>query len=168
MRPAGSAADCGFEQREHLAGVQQPVRVEGGLEPALLLQFMGVELHRHQVALFHADAMLAGQAAADLDAQLQDVGAEFLGGMEAGGIVGIEHDQRMQIAVAGVEDVGDLQAVAVRHLLDAAQHQRQLAGRDGAVHAQVVGADPADRAERALAAFPDRQRFLRPTGIPSG
>ena len=34
------------------------------------------ELHAHQVALLDADAVLAGQAAADLDAQGQDVGAE--------------------------------------------------------------------------------------------
>ena len=71
------------------------------------------ELHRHQVALLDADAVLAGQAAADLDAQLQDVGAEVLRLVEAVGIVGVEHDQRMQVAVAGVEDVGDLQAVGV-------------------------------------------------------
>ena len=33
--------------------------------------------------------------------------------VEALRVVGVEHDQRMQVAVAGVEDVGDLQAVAV-------------------------------------------------------
>ena len=40
------------------------------------------------------------------------------------GIVGVEHDQRVQVAVAGVEDVGDLQAAAVGHLLDAARARR--------------------------------------------
>ena len=104
--------------------------------------------------------MLAGQATADLDAKPQDVGAEFLGGVEAGGIVGIEHDQRVQIAVPGMEDVGDLQAVGVAHLTDPAQHWGELRGRDGAVHAEVVGADAPDGAERALAALPDGQRFL--------
>ena len=71
------------------------------------------ELHAHQVALLHADAMLAGQAAADLDAELQDVGAELSRRVEAGRVVGVEHDQRMQVAVAGMEDVGDLQPVSV-------------------------------------------------------
>ena len=69
------------------------------------------ELHRHQVPLLDADAVLAGQAAADLDAELQDVGAERLRLVEAAGIVGVEHDQWVQVAVAGMEDIGDLQPV---------------------------------------------------------
>src|ERR1019366_2217801 len=83
---------CRRTQREHLARVQQPVRVEGGLDAALLFQFMLGELERHQVALLNADAMLAGQAAADLDAQFQDFGAKGLGFMETGWVVGVEHD----------------------------------------------------------------------------
>jgi hypothetical protein len=50
--------------------------------------------------------------------------------------VGVEHDQRMQVAVAGVEDVGAAQAVFLRQLGDARQHMRQVLARDGAVHAQ--------------------------------
>ena len=65
----------------------------------------------HQVALLDADAVLAGQAAADRDAQLQDLGAGKLGPVRLVGVVGIVEDQRMQVAVAGVEDVGDLEAV---------------------------------------------------------
>jgi hypothetical protein len=65
----------------------------------------------HQVALLDADAVLAGQHAADLDAQPQDIGAELLGLLQFARLVGIVEDQRMQVAVAGVEDVGDAQAV---------------------------------------------------------
>ena len=68
--------------------------------------------HAHQVALLDADAVLAGQAAADLDAELQDVGAGRLGLLQLAGVVGVEEDQRVQVAVAGVEDVGDREAVA--------------------------------------------------------
>ena len=56
--------------------------------------------------------MLAGEAAADLDAELQDVGAGVLGLLQLARVVGVEQDQRVQIAVAGVEDVGDLEPVA--------------------------------------------------------
>ena len=65
---------------------------------------------RHQVALLDADAVLAGQAAADLDAELQDVGAGRLGLRQLRRVVGVEEDQRMEVAVAGMEDVGDLRA----------------------------------------------------------
>ena len=56
--------------------------------------------------------MLAGQAAADLDAEFEDIGAGAFGLGELLRVVGVEQDQRMQIAVAGVEDVGDREAVA--------------------------------------------------------
>src|SRR6476646_2584712 len=65
-------------QREHLAWVEQPSRVECRLYTALLLQFFGAELHWHQVTLLHADAVLAGETAAHLHAQLQNVSAEVL------------------------------------------------------------------------------------------
>src|SRR6516162_7726872 len=73
-----SASLNGLCQREHLVRVQQPPRVERLLDAALLRELVRAELHRHQLALFHADAVLAGQAAAHLDAQRQDVGAELL------------------------------------------------------------------------------------------
>ena len=80
--------------------------------------------------------------------------------MEAGGVVGVEHDQRVQIAVSGVEDIGHFQPVAVGHLADAAQNLRQAGGWDGAIHAKIIRADAPDGTERALTAFPDRRRFL--------
>src|SRR3546814_15021439 len=77
----------------------------------LLLQ-VGLAEHRaHEIALLDADAMLAGQHAADLDAELQDVGAEVLRLLQLARLVGVVEDERMQVAVAGVKDVGDAQAV---------------------------------------------------------
>ena len=66
----------------------------------------------------------------------------------------------MQVAVAGMEDVGDPQAVLVADVRDGDQHLGQLAERDGAVHAVVVG-DAADGAEGRLAALPDGGALLR-------
>ncbi len=66
----------------------------------------------------------------------------------------------MEIAVAGMEDIGDAQAIALHDLVHAAQHVRQLAGGDGAVHADVVG-DAAGGAEGGFAALPDRGRLHR-------
>ena len=65
-------------ERKNLCGIEQPFRVEHGLDPHLQGKLGGRELHRHQIALLDADAVLAGQAAADLDAQLQDFGAAVL------------------------------------------------------------------------------------------
>jgi hypothetical protein len=83
MRPS-SAQRCSC--REHLAGIEQTlVGVEGAFD-ALLVEVDLAEHFRHQVALLDADAVLAGQHAADLDAQPQDVGAEFLGLVSSPGL----------------------------------------------------------------------------------
>src|SRR3546814_1408786 len=51
--------------------------------------------------------------------------------------VRVEQDQRVQVAVAGVEHVGDPQAVLFAHPGHPRQDLRQLPARDGAVHAHV-------------------------------
>ena len=100
--------------------------------------------------------MLAGEAAADLDAELEDGVARFLRLLQFAGFVDVEQDERVQVAVARMEHVGDAQAVARADRADAFQDQRQLPGRDGAVHADVVR-DPAGGAEGRFAALPDRR-----------
>ena len=70
----------------------------------------------HQVALLDADAVLAGQHATDLDAQPQDVGAERLGALQLARLVGVVQDERMQVAVAGMKDVGDRAARTARDI----------------------------------------------------
>src|SRR5215212_4343478 len=94
------------ELREHLAGVEQPARVEGALDPLLLGEVGLVEHLAHQVALLDPDAVLARQHAADLDAELEDVGAERLRAVQLAQLVGVVEDERVQVAVAGVEHVG--------------------------------------------------------------
>ena len=55
------AAELGaaMELREHLAGVQQTVRVEGAFEALLMGEVGFVEHCSHEVALFDADPVLA-------------------------------------------------------------------------------------------------------------
>ena len=65
----------------------------------------------------------------------------------------------MQIAVAGMEDVGDVEAIAPADPADLVERLGQLGERDHAVHAVIVG-ELADGAERRLAALPDRGALL--------
>ncbi len=94
----GHAAELGAAPQlgEHLARIEQVVGIEGALHAHLLVEVDLGELHVHQVALLDADAVLAGQHAADPHAEPQDVGAEFLGAAQLVGIVGVEQDQRME------------------------------------------------------------------------
>jgi hypothetical protein len=73
------------------------------------------------------------------DAQFQQTSAEFLSTLQLTGLVGVEQDQRMQVAVAGMEDVGHAQSVFLGQLSGAPQYLGQGAAGNGAVHAVVVG-----------------------------
>ena len=81
------AAELGaaVQRRKHLAGIEQALVVEGAFDALLLIEIDLGKHHRHQVALFDADAVLAGEHAADFDAQPQDIGAELLGAFELAG-----------------------------------------------------------------------------------
>ena len=115
----------------------------------------------HQVALLDADAVLAGQNAADLDAEPQDVVAERLRAFQFAGLVGVIEDQRMQIAVAGVEDIGDAQAVLRRPSASCAAARRPIFLRGyRAVHAVIVGRQASDGREGGLAPGPEQQPLL--------
>src|SRR5260370_24966803 len=57
-----------MQGRKYLAGIEQALRVEGAFQPLLLVEIDLAEHLRHQVALLDADAMLAGEDAAEFDA----------------------------------------------------------------------------------------------------
>src|SRR5262249_60553614 len=65
------------QRRKYLARIEQALVVEGTFEPLLLIEVSLGEHGRHQVALFHAHAVLAGEHAAHFDAKLEDVRAEL-------------------------------------------------------------------------------------------
>src|SRR5438067_1742052 len=94
-----------MQLRKNLSGVQETMRVERAFEPLLLLQIRLAEHAAHEIALLDADTVLAGQYAADLHAELQNVGAEGLGAFELAGLIGVVEDQRMEVAIARMEDI---------------------------------------------------------------
>jgi len=62
--------------------------------------------------------MLAGEHAADIDAQAQDVRAEGLGALDVALAVGVVRGSAVQIAVAGMEHVDHRQTVPLRQIAD--------------------------------------------------
>src|SRR5580704_3789565 len=65
------AAELGaaVQGREYFAGIEQALVVEGAFDALLRLEIDFRKHHRHQIAFLDADAVLAGEHAADLDAQ---------------------------------------------------------------------------------------------------
>ena len=122
------------------------------------------EKKRHEFALFHTDAVLAGERPADFHAIADDLGGGFEGAFELRGIPGIVEDDGVQVAVAGVENIADLKAVLLADLLDAAQRLRKFRTRNNAVENVIAGSKAAERAESVFAAFPEEFAFGRVAG----
>src|SRR4051794_33139687 len=155
------AAEFGaaMKRRKHFAGVQQALRVERTFEPLLLVEIDIAKHLRHQVALFDAHAMFARQHAAKFDADPQDVGTKGFGALHFIGLIGIEKDERMQVAVAGIKNIGDAKIVFCGKIADSRQRLRQFAARNGAVHAEVVGRNPPNGGKSCLAPGPEQIAF---------
>src|SRR5690349_3349890 len=100
--------------------------------------------------------MLACQYPADLHTQPQDVGAERFSALQLTFLVRIVHDEWMEVAIAGVEYIGNTQSVLVRHLAHAGEHARQRSAWNRAIHAVVIRRDAANRGKCCLPARPEQ------------
>src|SRR5262245_59673784 len=156
------------QRRENLAGIEQAALVEGAFEPLLMLEIGIREHRRHRIALLDPDTVLAGEHAPHLDAVLEDVGPEAFRLLELARLVAIVENERVEIAVAGMEHVGDAQPVALGQFAHAPEHLRQARPRDGAVHAVIVRRDAADRRKRRLAPGQEQEPLLLRGGAATG
>jgi hypothetical protein len=114
----------------------------------------------HQFHLFHAYTVFAGDGAALLDAVFEDGFAGFGGLFEVAGLVVIEEDDGVEIAVSGVEDVADGEAVGLGYGLDMAERGGDFGSGDYAVLNVVRGTDAAYGSEGVFAAFPEEVAFF--------
>ena len=131
----GAARQC----RYRLAGVEQAIGIKSLFYGMELLQFGFIELYAHLVDLFHTDTVLAGNDATHLDAKFQDTRTECLGTFQFAGFVGIVEDQRVKVAVTGVEYIRNREAVFFRPLRNRREHLAEVFARNGAVHTVIVG-----------------------------
>src|SRR5439155_10262399 len=140
--------------REDLPRVAEPARIERLLHAVHAGEIGLGEDERHVVDLLQPDAVLAGDGAAHLGADLQDLPARRDDARLLAWLPGVVEDIRVEIAVARVEDVADAEPMALDDLVHAAEHVGQLGARDDAVHHHVGGRYAAVGAEGRLAALP--------------
>ena len=160
MHVHGAEFGTTVQRGDGLARVEQAIGIERMLDSMKLQQFTVIELHAHLVDFFHANAVFAGDGAADFNADFQDPAAQLLGSLEFALDIGIIEDQRMQVAVAGMENIDDRQLVFFRQLIDVRQNGRYLVAWNGAIHAVVVGRQAAHCRESRLAAGPEFRALL--------
>ena len=104
-----SKLGAAVKMREHFAGVQKMPGIKCAFQPLLLFQVILGELDVHQVAFLDTDTMFTGQHSAHLDTATQNIGTKFFGTLKLTGLICIEQDQRMEIAIAGMKHIGDPQ-----------------------------------------------------------
>ena len=98
-------------RRKHLARIADAVRIERAAHAAASRRDRpAVNISRHVRLLVGADAVLAGDRAAGLDAVRQDLRRDLLGVLRLARDRLVVADERVQVAVARVKDVADAQA----------------------------------------------------------
>src|SRR4029453_5285255 len=102
------------------------------------------------------DAVLAGGAAAQGDACFQDLAPRGQHTRDLGGNTLVEQQDGMDVAVTGVEDVADADAMTLGRTRDGAHDVGYLRARHHAVLSAVAGSEAADGAERTFARLPER------------
>src|SRR5215813_11923906 len=94
-----------MQLRKDLSGIEQSLGIKGAFHALLLIEIDLGEHRRHQVALLHADPMLAGQNAADLYAKLENFRAKFLLLFQLAWDIGILEYEPMHVAVSGIKHI---------------------------------------------------------------
>src|ERR1043166_8612734 len=95
------------------AGIQESFRVEDILHLHHHIEIDFTEDQAHEFLLLDTDAMLTAKRTAGSHAHLHDVAAEIENLAHLLRAAAIKKDQGMKIAIAGVKDIRDRQAVGV-------------------------------------------------------
>src|SRR5215210_714633 len=152
--------------REDLARVAEAMRIEGASEELHGLHILVGEHLGHVLLLVHADAVLARQGAAVIQAREDYIPGQALGLLGLAGVVVVVEDQRVEVAVASVEDVRDAHTVLLAELADPLEYVPEFRARDDRVLHVVVVGDPAHRRERGLSTLPKERPFGVVLGYP--
>src|SRR5216110_56899 len=103
--------------------------------------------------------MFAGDAAAELDAGAQRGGSSLDNTIQLARRAHIEENVWMEVAVAGVKNVGDAKIVLLTDFRDAPHYLRQLAARHHAVLNVVIWGQGAHGSKGALSPFQKKLAF---------
>src|SRR6516164_7803959 len=99
--------------------------------------------------------MLTGDAAAAAQAFFQNVVTGVQHALHLLAVAFVEKQNRVDVAVAGMKNVGDPDLVLFADALNLTKNMGQLRARHDSVLRAIAGREAADRAKCLLAAFPE-------------
>src|SRR2546425_13335491 len=110
---------------EDLSGVEPVGSAEGCLEPRHHFQIVLGEYPRHVIPLLVPYAVFAGDGTARGHPQAHDLLPKLEDALRSAWDALVEHDVRVEVAVAGVKDIRHAEAKTLTGLVDAVQHGRE-------------------------------------------
>ena len=150
---------------QHLARVGHACRGRTRSAPAPSCRGRLGEHLRHRARLVDADAVLAGDRAAVLDAELEDRGATFSACSASPATALSKSTSGCRLPSPAWKTLATRSPAAPDISAMRLEHLGQSGPRDDAVLDEVVRADPTDRGERRLAALPDQRPLGRVRAI---
>ncbi len=124
---------------EHLGWVAPALGVERAPDRHHRGQVLGGEQLGHEFHLFDSDPMFAGNAASHRDAFIEDLVAGQQDPFDLVLVAFVKEQDRMDVAVAGMEDIGDPQVVPQTNLSDESQNMGQFGAGTTPSCVQYVG-----------------------------
>jgi hypothetical protein len=157
-----SATGCqhgGFCTGEFLSAIGDSFRIDG--RPQAMHEFcIGLAIHfAKERFLFESHTMLAGDRAAQADAQPDDFPCQFLSMVERSFLAAIKHDEGMQIAVTGVKDIGNTDSEFLAETIDFGERLAKPRSRYDTVLHDEVRTESANGGKRTLPTRPDLRPF---------
>ena len=90
---------------------------------------------------------------------MQDFAGQRFGARQCTGLAPVVENQRVEVTVAGVKDVGDADVVLGAKAVDGGKGLAQFATRDHTILHNIIWAEPAYGRKRAFAPLPNAAAF---------
>ena len=159
---------AGAVHGEDFAGVGEAGLVEDLFDEGLGGEVFGGVHQWQQVEFLDPDAVLAGDGAAKLDAFADNVFASFHNPLDHAGFAVIEVEAGVEVAVSGVEDVGDADVVLGGDGVDEVEHLWEFGAGDDAIVGDDGGGKAAHGSDALLSGRPELGALLGIGGFDKG
>ena len=147
-------------QRNYLARIAQSRRIESRAHAHHRVHVIVGKNQPQVTALVQAYSVLAGNRAAGAHAGFHDLASGLPHALKIVAAAQVKTDQGMQVAVAGMKDVRELQIILFRDAIGFGEHLGQTRARHDCILNHDIGTKPAHRAEGAFARRPKLLSFV--------
>src|SRR5438132_1318279 len=152
-------ATSGRRARKELAGVRAAVGIENAADPIHHFEVVIREDIADVLTFFQTDPMFAGHRSAGIGTELQDLVADPKHGFVLTRFERIEENERVKVAVAGVEHVADLETGALADGVDLRERLGPPRGGPQSLDHINVRRQATHRREGSLAPLPEPLAF---------